>query len=90
MDGAGAGPNRWARKASGWGLLAAGIAGCVLPVIPGIPLAIAGLVILARDYVWARRTLGHARRRVIRMRQQARAKRAGKVVMTRNGGAEEV
>jgi uncharacterized membrane protein YbaN (DUF454 family) len=85
----GARPNSSARKAIGWALLAVGVAGCVLPVMPGIPLALAGLIILARDYLWARRALGHAKRRAVRMRQQARAKRAENAMMTRNNGAEE-
>lgn len=34
---------------TGWGLVAAGIAGCVLPVAPGIPLVLAGLVVLAKE-----------------------------------------
>ena len=37
-------------RPGGWALLAIGIAGCVLPVIPGIPFSLAGLIILARDY----------------------------------------
>jgi uncharacterized protein len=48
---------RWARLAGGWLLLIAGLAGFVLPVIPGIPLLLAGLALLAYEYVWARRLL---------------------------------
>jgi uncharacterized membrane protein YbaN (DUF454 family) len=40
-------------EALGWALLATGIAGLLLPFLPGIPLAIAGLVILSREYAWA-------------------------------------
>ncbi len=68
--------NGWARKAGGWCLLVVGIAGCILPVIPGIPLALAGLLILARDYAWARSALQKLKRKVVRMRRRTRAKRS--------------
>ena len=48
---------RWGRLVGGWLLLIAGLAGFVLPVIPGIPLLIAGLALLAYEYVWAKRLL---------------------------------
>lgn len=51
---------RVARQVGGWALLVAGVAGCVLPVIPGIPLLIGGLALLAPEYAWA----GAAQRRV--------------------------
>jgi uncharacterized membrane protein YbaN (DUF454 family) len=79
-----AGRNSWARKAGGWGLLAAGIAGCILPVIPGIPLALAGLIILARDYAWARAALRRAKRKVVSMRRRARGRQATNVVANRS------
>jgi uncharacterized membrane protein YbaN (DUF454 family) len=41
----------------GWLLLLLGVIGLVLPLLPGIPLLIAGLVILSREYDWARRLL---------------------------------
>jgi uncharacterized protein YqgC (DUF456 family) len=88
MGGVGAVRNSRARRAVGWALLAVGIAGCILPVIPGILLALAGLVILSRDYVWARKALRYTRRRVVRMRRQERAKRAEKAMTDRNGKAE--
>ena len=88
MGSVGAARNSRARRATGWAMLAVGIAGCILPVIPGILLVLAGLVILARDYVWARKALRYTRRRVVRMRRQARAKRAEKAMMSRNGSAE--
>ena len=88
MDVVGARPNSSVRRAIGWALLVVGIAGCMLPVMPGIPLALAGLIILARDYVWAQRALRHAKRRVVNMRRQARQKRTEKAMMARNNGAE--
>jgi uncharacterized membrane protein YbaN (DUF454 family) len=63
------------RKAGGWALLVLGIAGCVLPVIPGIPLLLAGLLILAQDYKWAKSALGKAKRWAVHVRRKARAKR---------------
>lgn len=49
------------RETGAWLLIAAGLAGCVLPVIPGIPLLIAGLALLAPDYPWAARLLHKAK-----------------------------
>lgn len=43
------------RQVAGYASLAAGVAGCILPVIPGIPLLIAGLGLLAVDSPWAAR-----------------------------------
>ncbi len=73
MDGVQAGRAGWWRKAAGWGLLVAGVAGCVLPVAPGIPLVLAGLVVLGRDYHWARQTLQWVKRWVVRMRRKGKS-----------------
>jgi uncharacterized membrane protein YbaN (DUF454 family) len=43
------------RQTSGYACLAAGIAGCILPIIPGIPLLFVGLGLLAVDSPWAAR-----------------------------------
>ena len=45
------------RETGAWLLILIGVAGCVLPVIPGIPLLIGGLAILAVDRPWAARLL---------------------------------
>ena len=45
---------RIAAEAAGWGLLTVGAALMVLPG-PGIPLVLAGLVVLGRERPWARR-----------------------------------
>lgn len=37
------------RQVSGYACLAVGIAGCVLPILPGIPFLFAGLGLLAVD-----------------------------------------
>src|SRR5690242_1250421 len=54
-------------EALGWALLAAGIAGLLLPILPGIPLAIAGLLILSREYAWAHRLIQALRKRFPRL-----------------------
>jgi len=62
------------RKAGGWALLSVGVAGCVLPVIPGIPLLLAGLILLSHDYAWAKGTVGKAKRWAVHVRRKTRAK----------------
>lgn len=54
---------RWARIIGGFTLLAVGIAGLFLPIIQGIALIVAGLLLLAREYHWARRLLDWVRRK---------------------------
>jgi hypothetical protein len=49
------------RNAGGWVLLILGVAGLLLPVLPGTPLLIAGLVMLSADHRWARNCLRRAR-----------------------------
>lgn len=46
------------REVTGWCLIVLGIAGCLLPIAPGIPFLIAGLALLAENYAWAHRALG--------------------------------
>jgi uncharacterized protein YqgC (DUF456 family) len=41
------------RTAVGWALVCAGVLGLVLPVIPGVPLLLGGLVVLSARYRWA-------------------------------------
>jgi uncharacterized protein len=40
---------------AGYACLAAGIAGCILPILPGIPFLFVGLGLLAVDSPWAAR-----------------------------------
>lgn len=39
-------------------MIAAGVAGWLLPVVPGWALFIPGLILLSREFHWARRLLG--------------------------------
>jgi uncharacterized membrane protein YbaN (DUF454 family) len=45
------------RNVGGWILVVLGVAGLILPFLPGVPLLIAGLVMLSADYRWARNCL---------------------------------
>ena len=45
------------RSAGGWILLVLGVAGLMLPILPGIPLLIPGLVMLSAEHRWARNCL---------------------------------
>lgn len=49
------------RSAGGWILVVLGVAGLMLPVLPGAPLLIAGLVMLSADHRWARNCLRRVR-----------------------------
>jgi hypothetical protein len=62
----------------GVALVLAGAAGIVLPILPGPILVIAGLAVLATEYVWARRALEMARRRFNQARAAARKRRERK------------
>ena len=53
---------RWLLTVVGFALVAVGIAGLVLPVLPGWALIIAGFVVLSREYSWANSALAWARR----------------------------
>jgi hypothetical protein len=44
----------WGRVMGGWALLIVGAAGMLLPILPGLPLILAGLAMLSCEYVWAR------------------------------------
>ncbi len=88
MNAAGAGRSGWARKAGGWSLLLVGLAGCVLPVIPGIPLMLAGLLVLARDYVWARKAVRYVKRKAVAVRRRTRTKAMARGIASREAAAQ--
>src|ERR1700722_3364069 len=46
------------RTTAGWILLILGVAGLMLPFLPGVPLLVAGLVMLSTQHRWARKCLG--------------------------------
>ena len=48
---------RWLRIAGGIILLVLGLLGWVLPILPGWAFVIPGLMLLGREFHWARRTL---------------------------------
>jgi uncharacterized protein (TIGR02611 family) len=52
------------------------LAGLVLLVIPGpgLALIVAGLAVLATEYVWAQRALNYARRTATRAKDRARSR----------------
>lgn len=56
--------------AAGGILLLVGLLGWFLPLMPGWPFVIAGLAILAGEFVWARRLLDKAREQLGRMRRR--------------------
>lgn len=60
---------RLARIIAGFGLIALGIPGLFLPFLQGIAMIIGGLLLLAREYHWARQLLDWARHKVGRARQ---------------------
>jgi uncharacterized protein len=49
------------RIAGGWVLLVLGVAGLMLPVLPGTPLLLAGLVMLSTNHRWALTSLRRAK-----------------------------
>ena len=51
------------RPILGWSLVVLGIAGWILPIVPGWPFLIPGLVILAEQYHWAHRLLNWVKRK---------------------------
>lgn len=54
---------RLARIIGGFGLIALGIIGLFVPILQGILFIMLGLVLLAREYHWARRLLDWVRRK---------------------------
>jgi hypothetical protein len=59
-------------------LVLTGLAGIVIPVLPGPLILIAGLAVLATEYVWARRALDITKRRAIQARDKVRRRPSGR------------
>jgi uncharacterized protein YqgC (DUF456 family) len=58
-------PLRWIVVATvGGTLVIVGLTGLVLPVIPGIPLMLAGFALLATEFAWAEVLLNHTKHHV--------------------------
>lgn len=55
-------PSLW-KKIAGWACVLIGVAGIVLPIIPGIPFLVLGLGMLATQHRWARALLTWGKRR---------------------------
>ena len=67
---------RWARIIGGFGLIVLGVIGLFLPVLQGIAFIVLGLLLLSREFHWARRLLDWARRKWSAVRQaSARAEK---------------
>ncbi len=67
---------RWARIIGGFALLVLGVIGLFLPFLQGIAFIVLGLLLLSREYHWARRLLDWARRKWSAVRQtSARAEK---------------
>lgn len=54
---------RWVRIIAGFALVGLGVIGLFLPVLQGILFIMAGLLLLAREFHWARRLLDWVRRK---------------------------
>ena len=54
---------RVVRIVAGFALIAGGIVGLFLPFLQGIAMIVAGLILLAREFHWARRLLDWTKRR---------------------------
>jgi hypothetical protein len=63
------------REASGFALLAAGVIGVVIPIIPGIPLLLAGGLILAPKYPAIRKSVQRVRGMLAKRRGNGQAER---------------
>lgn len=57
------GTRRAALTVVGFALVALGLAGLILPVLPGWLLIIGGFAVLSREYSWAHSGLTYARRK---------------------------
>jgi len=60
---------RWARIIGGFALLVLGVIGLFLPFLQGIAFIVLGLILLSREFHWARRLLDWARRKWSAVRQ---------------------
>jgi hypothetical protein len=84
------GTRRAALTLVGFGLVALGLAGLVLPVMPGWILIIAGFAVLSREYSWANSGLAFAKRHAAqsgrKLRSLATRRRTGTVGVAEPSG----
>jgi len=80
------GSRRAALTLIGFVLIVLGLAGLVLPVMPGWVLIIAGFAVLSREYSWARSGLAFARRHAARSGRKLRSL----ATRRRRGGTDAV
>lgn len=59
---------KFASILSGLILILVGAVGWILPILPGWPLVIAGLLILSRHFRWARRIVDYGRGKIEKIR----------------------
>lgn len=62
------------RMAVGWALVCAGILGIILPVIPGVPLLLGGLLVLSARYRWAAMSLHWVKRKASQLASRKKQK----------------
>ena len=55
---------RWLRIVAGMSMLVVGLAGWLLPIVPGWLFVIPGLMLLGREFHWARKTLAWLKNRL--------------------------
>jgi uncharacterized membrane protein YbaN (DUF454 family) len=48
---------KWIVLVVGWAFILVGIAGPVLPILPGVLFLVIGLVVLSTEYLWAHQVL---------------------------------
>ncbi|MGH9777401.1 MAG: PGPGW domain-containing protein [Candidatus Acidiferrales bacterium] len=68
---------RWVRIITGFALLGFGLVAILIPVLPQVPFIVGGLLLLAREFHWARRVLEWAKRRWDSVRGAAQARQTG-------------
>jgi len=87
------GTRRAALTLLGFIFVGVGLAGLVLPVLPGWILIVAGFAVLSREYSWAHRGLTFARRHATRSGQKLRSlatRRRGQVAVADEPSGEVV
>jgi len=69
-------PIRWVVAATvGGSFVLVGLTGLILPVIPGIPMLIAGFAILASEFTWAEVILNRTKENVTKAVNKVRKKK---------------